>query len=146
MVELITDRTQADVDRAAELLSKGWSKMTPDEQAEWFAGLKGSYNHTDWNRVESVVARLSKLFGLSLVTKTDWTEWDVPTQNDVDRFLGNIHAIYEVGSRYSTTPTVPPSMRNMTYTVANDIEQIVHDIRKLEPSLFRCDELFCGEV
>lgn len=48
---LITDRTNADVQRWESLKSKGWSGMTDAEKAEWAAGMKGAYNYTDLNRV-----------------------------------------------------------------------------------------------
>ena len=48
---LITDRTQADVDRWAELKAKGWLGMSTAEQSEWSAGMKGAYNASDFNRV-----------------------------------------------------------------------------------------------
>ena len=35
MLGLITDRTQANVDRLRELAAKGWSNMTVEERAEW---------------------------------------------------------------------------------------------------------------
>ena len=35
MIGLITDRTQANVDRRKELSAKGWNHMTAAEQAEW---------------------------------------------------------------------------------------------------------------
>ena len=44
IVTLVTDRTQADVERVRELAAKGFAAMTADEQAEWLAGMKGTYN------------------------------------------------------------------------------------------------------
>ena len=35
---LVTDRTQADVERVKALATKGFAAMTADEQAEWLAG------------------------------------------------------------------------------------------------------------
>ena len=54
--ELIFDRTQADVDRVFELKNKiltggGLSALTPEEQTEYMAGMKGAYNATDFNRI-----------------------------------------------------------------------------------------------
>ena len=74
-MELITDRTQADVNRAKELNKKVYdafasmvaaavdadtliepmavieATLTEAEFAEWKAGSKGAYNYTDLNRV-----------------------------------------------------------------------------------------------
>ena len=37
----VTDRTQADVEYAQRLLETGWTNLTPEEQKEYLAGLKG---------------------------------------------------------------------------------------------------------
>lgn len=81
---LITDRTQAHVDRLKQLMKIGWQNMTDDEKAEYISGgadqlldannqplfdsqnepiysadlggvQKGAYNYTDLNRVEEAV-------------------------------------------------------------------------------------------
>ena len=81
---LITDRTQAHVDRLKQLMRIGWQNMTDDEKAEYIGGgadqlldannqplfdsqnepiysqdasgtQKGAYNYTDLNRVEEAV-------------------------------------------------------------------------------------------
>ena len=44
---LVTDRTQADVERVRELAAKGFAAMTAAERAEWLAGMKGAYNAAD---------------------------------------------------------------------------------------------------
>lgn len=107
---------------------------------------KGSYNYSDLNRVEIAVAELSDELGLGLTTKTDWTEWDIPTQADMDRFLSNIRAIRAGGSPLANTPYAPSSMAKLTYASANNIEKILDDIDISATNLFRCGELFCGEV
>lgn len=52
---LITDRTQADVAylnaQREKILNEGWAALPEAEQMEYLAGLKGSYNATDLNRV-----------------------------------------------------------------------------------------------
>lgn len=61
--ELIYDRTQADVTYAAELnrkLGRG-EALTSQELADWDAGLKGTYNATDMNRVDAAVRELGGL-------------------------------------------------------------------------------------
>lgn len=146
MLELITDRTQADVDYANSLSLKGWSKMTAEEKEKWLNGLKGAYNHTDFNRVERAVAEIAVLFGLNLKTKTDWTVWDIPKQTDMDRYLGNIKKIMAKSVMFPDTPSLPQSMSKLTYVSANDIEKILEDIITLEPTLYRCNEVYCGEV
>lgn len=78
---LVTDRTQADVDRLKALMRIGWQNMTAEERAEYTGGTtplrdandqllydsqneqlyvlggqpRGAYNYTDLNRVEEAV-------------------------------------------------------------------------------------------
>lgn len=55
---LITDRTQADVNRVLTLSAKGWAAMTAAEREEFAAGMKGAYNATDLNRVNAAMEYL----------------------------------------------------------------------------------------
>lgn len=103
---LITDRTQADVDRVNELAAKGYAHMvanmttemltdvqlakewalkeyvgmTEAELDEWFAGMKGAYNAADLNRVGTALnylaGRLGPICGKS-ITWTAKTDWAV---------------------------------------------------------------------
>lgn len=83
---------------------------------------KGAYNYSDLNRVERAVAEISELGGLGLVTKTNWTMWDVPTVADMNRYLSNMRVLR---SRYSSDITLPDSMEKLTYETANNIEKII---------------------
>ena len=56
LLSLITDRTQADVDRVRQLAQKVFGNMTADEKTKWLNGLKGSSNASDLNRVGAAVA------------------------------------------------------------------------------------------
>ena len=63
MTNLIYDRTLEDVAEVRRLLAKldpeTGDGLTAAEQAKWDAGLKGAYNFTDLNRVESAVKTLA---------------------------------------------------------------------------------------
>ena len=145
-MNLITDRTQADVDRVAQLAGKGFANMTEAEQTEWLAGLKGAYNYTDLNRVESAVRALADILGVNVTVKTNWLVSDVPTAADMTRYLDNIRALREVNSALARTPAVPATMTGLTYKTANDIEQILLDIEAVINCWRRCGEAICGEV
>ena len=145
-MELITDRTQADVNRVKELAAKGKAgTWTAAEQAEWLAGLKGAYNYTDWNRVESAVAEIASLLGVSLETVTTWSATSVPTEADAARYLANVRKLKTVCQGLSGTPNAPESMQRFTYKEANDIEKILTDIEIVIYSWVRCGEVYCGE-
>lgn len=63
MDDLIFDRTTADVQYALELNNKLYrgEALTTEESAAWNAGLKGAYNASDMNRVDSAVRELGSL-------------------------------------------------------------------------------------
>lgn len=145
-MELITDRTQADVNRVKELAAKAKAgTWTTAERAEWLAGMKGAYNYTDWNRVESAVAELASILGVSLRTVTTWSATNVPTEADGVRYLANVRKLKAVCQGLSGTPPTPESMQRMTYVEANDIEKILTDIETVIYSWTRCGEIYCGE-
>ena len=59
-MNLIYDRTAADVERALALAKKAEAgTLTDAEKTEWLAGMKGCYNATDMNRVSSAVQTLA---------------------------------------------------------------------------------------
>lgn len=96
-MELITNRTQHNVDTLTRLRRKGWQNLSATERAEYLGNAAlGAYNYTDLNRVESAVASISSTKNLGLVTKTNWSAWDTPTQSDMERYLGNINAVKQM--------------------------------------------------
>ena len=126
MVELITDRTQYHVTLLNRLRRKTWSSMTASEQSAWNGeAAKGAYNYTDLNRVETAVAELAAELGLSLVTKTDWTLWDVPVASEMERYLRNVVRIRDALSGDVEFPSLPDSMSGLTYEGANHIEEVL---------------------
>ena len=154
-LHLITDRTQDDVNRVKELLAKGWANMTADEQAEWSAGIKGAYNNSDINRVQSAVRylrdRLEEVgYSVIIPEARTWTQDDAPTQADMQQYLDDVRAIRSVFTLLNTTPNVPNSMARLTFTRANDIEQILFDVDRLlsnmVASFVYSGEFYGGEV
>ena len=87
---------------------------------------KGAYNYSDLNRVERAVMEISDLGNLGLVTKTDWNMWDIPTESDMSRYLGNIATIRSRYANAGDVPLVPISMSQLTYSDANNIESILN--------------------
>ena len=85
---------------------------------------RGAYNYSDLNRVERAVAEISESVGLGLITKTNWTAWDIPTSSEMNRYLGNIAMIRQriIGT---SVPEAPTSMNNLSYEGANSIELIL---------------------
>ena len=89
------------------------------------AATKGAYNYSDLNRVERAVEEIAELAGLSLVTKTNWTMWDIPTDAEMTRYLNNIRTLRGLVADVSAVPQVPTTMNKLTYTTANNIEKII---------------------
>ena len=126
-MNLITDRTIQDVNRWKELKAKGYANMTDAEKEEWDA-CKGAYNYTDLNRVEAAVRVIAeKLTALnipvSVTTKSDWTNKDLPTRSDMNRYLGNVLALRNASSGLHLAPQPPSTMEKLDYIGANDIEK-----------------------
>ena len=86
---------------------------------------KGAYNYSDLNRVERAVSEISDHLGLGLYTRTDWGMWDIPTETDMNRYIGNISAIRKLLPTDANVPLPPATMNHLTYTDANNIELIL---------------------
>lgn len=152
---LITDRTQADVDRARSLCLKG-ANMTPEELAEFLTALKGMYNYTDLNRVETAVDYVADelvqadtdirqyaedldvawddVFAVpydpadySLTVKTDWAETDIPSATEMARYISNLKLI-QAAIPNASTAWIPDSMNMINWENANDIERLLIDV------------------
>ena len=127
---LITDRTQADVERVRELAEKGFAGMTAGEQAEWLAGMKGAYNASDLNRVGTALnylaGRLASLCGRSIAwtAKTDWAVTDIITASQAAEYRRQIQDIRDALAYPAGTPDAP-ELGRLTYTDANNIERIL---------------------
>lgn len=109
---LITDRTQADVDNDAD---------------------KGYYNCTDLNRVGEAMADLAQLLAdrgyiIDVQPKTDWSMSDIPTQTQLDTCLAQVTALRAALPVWPDTPQVPDTMTGLTYQQANHIEKILVDL------------------
>ena len=152
---LITDRTDAGEERVEELAAKGYDSMTDAEKAEWDGEMKGAYDASDLNRVESAVAYLAELLvslpielkeyaaskgvafdaffdvpydaaAYALTTKTDWDELDSPTPEQMARYIENVRALRNALD-YATSD-LPGSMDNLNIDGANAIEKALNGL------------------
>lgn len=77
-----------------------------------------------------------------------WFEDDIPTPSQMTQYLANVAAIRAAIT--ADTPATPESMANLTYTEANDIEQILIDIddalTRAAAAWFYSGDLFSGEI
>ena len=155
LIDLITDRTLEDVRLVSQLNQLNLSGMSEEQLTEYLSGLKGAYNATDLNRVESAVAYLVerlKIIGyyLNLDTKTLWSVSEWLTTKDSIRYLGNVQAIKDCVAATEDMPEVPESLDQLDYNKANDIEKIlmlVNDIiTNVTKAWFYSNDLYSGEV
>ena len=155
LLNLITDRTAEDQAYWKKLRDKGWAAMTESEREAWRSPMKGSYNYTDMNRVESAVqyiaSRMNELgYRVAPAVKLTWSVSDKPTRADMDRYFGNVAKLRSMIGVYTTTPLPPTTAKKFGYQGANDLEKILVDIdellTKLSLSWFYSGEIFAGEV
>lgn len=156
VLNLITDRTQADVNRVVALSKKISSgTATEQESREWRDTLKGAYNASDLNRVGAAVEYVAgRLNGYGYTVKVnprkDWQDTDIPTREDMTIYLANVAELRSALAILSTTPPVPDDMVNLTWQEANAIEQILVDVddllTRMSQAWFYSGELYAGEV
>lgn len=113
------------------------------------------YNVADLSRVGNAVQYIARRiakqgYAITVRPKTDWTEADIPTPAQMQRYLADISTIRAALAVMPSTPDAPASMDKLTYTDANNIEQILLDvdalITKLISAYYYSGELIAGEV
>lgn len=154
LLNLITDRTQADVDFVKQLAAKGWAAMTAEERAAWNGGLKGAYNASDLNRVgsavEYVAGRLQDAgYSVSVSPKIGWTEGEIPDPSSMAAYLSDVLAVRNA-LPLSGLPELPETMEKLTYTDANAIEQVLLDVNaaldRIRAGAYYAGELYANDV
>lgn len=155
-LNLITNRTQADVDRVAALAARvSAGTATAAEKTAWASDLKGAYNASDLNRVGSAVAyvagRLNGYgYAVAVSPKQDWTVSDIPTAGDMETYISDVAALRGAIAVMVSTPPTPDSASGLTWQEANDIEQILTDVddllTRMAAAWFYSGDLYAGEV
>lgn len=134
LLTLITDRTAEDVANKTA---------------------KGFYNASDLNRVGAAVQYVAERFAaqgytVTVSPKTDWLASDIPTAAELETYRQNIAALRGLIAVMKSTPEAPDSMAWLTYTEANDIEQILLDLDTLLTNAalawYQSGEIYAGEV
>lgn len=153
---LITDRTQADVNKVVRLAKK-WSDgtITETEKVEWFTDLKGSYNASDLNRVGTAMEYISQRlatagYGHALKPETDWKMSDFHNTVNTSYYLDSLRLLRSWFVTWKNTPKTPDSLDKLDYKEANAIEQILVDIddliTKMQQNYVYSGEIYAGEV
>lgn len=126
MEDLIFDRTRNDLDQGTT---------------------KGHYNYTDLNRVEAWCEYLANLlnsysYPVSISIKKDWTMFDLPNVNDMERIRSNVDKIKIAFHAYTE---IPENLDYMTIEKANSIEKILVEIDTLISNMVY-QFLYSGEI
>lgn len=160
-MNMITNRTAADVERWKFLRDKGWANMSTSERQEWLgeisptpAASRGMYTHNDLNRVETAVKTVVELLQNSgvdvpyMTIKTNWTYKDRLMDSDIERYFSNISIIRGVFD--ITLPNAPKISDKFDFNMANNIEKILVAVEematKMLSSRYYSSEIFSGEV
>lgn len=157
LLNLVTNRTSADVQKVARYIAKGWAGMREDERAEWLAGMKGAYNYIDLNRVgaavEYITTRLNAAgYLVKTAPKQGWTLGAIPTSAEMSGYLGDVRALRDAVSDAlpGTTPELPSSMERLDWRGANAIEQVLLDVNavidRINARSVYAGEFFAGET
>lgn len=145
MTNLIYDRTPEDVAEVRRLLAKldpeTGDGLTAAEQAKWDAGLKGAYNFTDLNRVESAVKLLAAALTaagypveITPVLKgsksedREWQEGDIVRRAQWSTYLENVQRLRDAYYTLAETGQLPKLGDKLGYVGANTIEKVLADI------------------
>lgn len=131
-IDLIYDRTQADVDEVAALKAQIYAgTISTEDLNRYKAGLKGAYNATDVNRVGQAckdIADLFEEFGIEISVNpvTTFTHTSTMSRAQEARYLQDVMTVKNA----SAVPTgdIPQTLDFLTYEGANAIEKCLYDV------------------
>ena len=112
------------------------------------------YTKDDLNRVGFDVQFLAdelNAYGYAATVDVtdDWAYSDFPIVTLMETYLENVQALIDAYCVFATTPALPDSMAFLTWIKANDIEQILLDLRTALENMIAafvyCGEPYCGE-
>lgn len=150
---LVTDRTQADVDTIKALLKKPVWEWEPVTDYNYFMNqAKGVYKHTDLNRVENAVDYIaaalvqapvdlaqyaadrgvawSSIFDVpydptDFENITTKTDWKRSDFPSVSQMTRYLNNVALIKTAFPVSVPLPASMNNITFSDANNIEQVL---------------------
>jgi hypothetical protein len=146
--ELITDRTERDVERAKALLSKPYSEWSEEERTKFEDGMKGAYNVSDLTRVGNATSFLAKYLAkirkeiilymdanqvavqtainpyidedIANVSVKSWAVDEIPSASKLGAYLDAVNLVV---SQMKQNWGTPETINKLTYRGANAIEK-----------------------
>lgn len=136
MLDLIYDRTADDVAEALRLTQKAFAgTLTNEEKTVWLAGMKGTYDAIDMNRVAAAVSTLSGLLNAAgyknEVSAQNFVEGEDSTDEKYTAYLSNVQTLRDAIAVRASTPELPAADAKLDYVGANNIEKILADLDEL---------------
>lgn len=157
--DLITDRTQADVDRQLYLNTRydpfsGLFSGTLEEAEEWMAGTKGTYGASDLNRIGEAMLYIADRmnaagYAVEVSPRTDFTDADWVTPGYAKKLLRELQTLRRQFLLTAGAPDVPTDMELLNFKEANDIELILKITDQLLSNImaawYYSGDLYSGE-
>lgn len=143
----VTDRMQADVNYAKELIAIGWNNMTVEQRTEYLAGIKGCINTSDLSRIENNIQILIDVLELDKTSHVGAVP-EFPTANYFFDMKLNVAAIRAAYCVHADTPEVPELPYN-TWQKYNDIEKILTDVYEVvsaQMNYYAGTEIYAGDT
>lgn len=139
VIRLVTDRTQADADKLAEMFIRGCGRWT-EEERDWWENTRcrrGGYDALDLNRVNAAmdyinnwITRRGYLTDYKQESHRPWVDTDSMTATPAALYIDNINALRQVFPLPDDTPPTPANLDvlgnpNLGIPSANNIEAIL---------------------
>ncbi|MCH5271568.1 MAG: hypothetical protein J1E83_12600 [Lachnospiraceae bacterium] len=142
----VTDRAQADIERAIFLCAHSWQELTAEQQEEYLAGLKGCINHSDLMRIENDIQILLDVLEISSASHVESVP-EFPKENYFEDLRANVTLIRQGYHVHTDTPQVPVLPYNI-WQKYNDLERILADVYEVINAQFHYyagEEIFAGD-
>lgn len=148
MLNLVYDRTADDVAEALRLAQKAFAgTLTDEEKTVWLAGMKGTYDAIDMNRVAAAVSTLSGLLNAAgyknEVSAQNFVEGEDSTDEKYSVYLANVQTLRDAIAVRASTPELPAADAKLDFIGANNIEKILADLDELL-SWMTYSRKYCG--
>lgn len=149
---MITDRTQADVDNAAQIRDNFVKKFKPLTDEQITALERGTMTVNTLNRIENKQAELKNLlngigYWNTKIANKEWTAGDIFTKDDFQRIIDNENTLRGAFFTYASTPATPSI--SFHYSDINDLEKVLFDldvmINDVKSNYRECGGFECGE-
>ncbi len=158
LLNLITDRTLADVAEADRLIAKlrEGGTLTESERAAYFAGLRGCYNTSDMNRVGAAAVYMrdrmtAEGYPARIEPRTDYQMSEKIRIKDWRHYIDELKILRAAMPLADGTPTITDDMYSgIDWQQANDIERFIlvqdETLTRVIRDYIYAGEIFAGEV